>query len=79
MLFRSWASALHAAIVGMQSVATRSFAMNVVGSIEKLTATLPDEHLKRTRVALDPKALGDVLRRALSQVTREGNDGGTRR
>jgi serine/threonine protein kinase len=66
-----WASALHAAIVGMQSVAPRSFAMGVVGSIEKLTATLPEEHLKRTGVALDPKALGDVLRRALSEVTRE--------
>ena len=72
-----WASALHAAIVGMQLVAKRPFAFDVVRSIDHVTGSLPAEHLRRTGVALDPKALGDHLRRALSEVAAEGHDDAT--
>jgi serine/threonine protein kinase len=72
-----WASALHAAIVGMQLVAKRSFAFDVVRSIDDVTASLPAEHLRRTGVVLDPKTLGDHLRRALSEVAAEGHDDAT--
>jgi hypothetical protein len=59
-----WASALQGAITGMRMLAPRSFEMRMHSDLESVVAWLPDAHLKRTGVFLDPAELLAALNQA---------------
>ena len=64
-----WASAIRGFVTGIGMVAPRSLELRLYGTIEALVPWFPNEHARRTGVALDPELLLQNLARAQRGVS----------
>ncbi|HKP57428.1 MAG TPA: hypothetical protein VJV78_11940 [Polyangiales bacterium] len=59
-----WASAIRSLVTGMRAVSSRAYELKLAGSIDEIVAWFPDQHAKRTGIAIDPDELAKALRTA---------------
>jgi N-acetylglucosamine kinase-like BadF-type ATPase len=62
-----WASAMRAAVTGIKMIAPQLFPIRIHGSLAEAAQALQTDHLKQTRVQVDPDMLLGVLETAQRQ------------